>query len=118
MLSQRSIIAAVTIGVLTQSSLAENAVPDAAKAMKIGAAAIKAKLDEKAYFGLTRDRMWQAILNGNVWYVWAEPKPEPPQPCRNDSNLVCVAFPTNGNWFARVSRLDGHIISVRRELQP
>ena len=115
--SLRNAIAILMLGFLTQPALASDLVPDAASAIKIGAATIKAKLGDKAYSNLKIDRSWQAMLE-NVWYVWAEPKHEPRRPCKDHPKFICMTAPTNGNWYAKVSRQDGHVISVRWEKQP
>jgi hypothetical protein len=109
------LITALLISCLAQSAMAADAVPDAATAIKIGAAALRANLGEKTYSELMQDMTWEAASDGDIWDAGPTLKPhQEARPCKDHPELNCVLVQTGG-WIVRISRHDGHVISIIEE---
>jgi len=80
---------------------AADAVPDAATAEKIGAAALKAKLGDYTYGNYTRDLTWKAALNGDYWFAMPVLQSAP------DTDLKEL-----DGWIVQIDRHNGHVIGV------
>ena len=86
---------------LSGPAFAADAVPDAAAAEKVGAAALKAKLGDYTYGNYTRDLTWQAALNGDYWFAMPVLQPAP------DADLQEL-----DGWIVQIDRHDGKVIGV------
>jgi hypothetical protein len=83
-------------------AFAADAVPDAATAEKLGAAALKAKLGEYIYTKYMLTLTWAAMKQGDDYWL-AMPVLQP----QADLNLNQLQ-----GWIVQIDRHDGHIIGV------
>jgi hypothetical protein len=107
-----NLIVASIITCLALPAFAVDAVPNAATAIKISERALKAKLGEKVYSKLMQNAEWKADVRGDEWIAGPARKPQQkPTTCNVKPGYDCVIVPVGG-WTVRLSRQDGHVISV------